>query len=250
MPACLKACARVDIDALDVRSIISHMNVLIDLDGTLTDPRVGMVESIKYAMSRLEYPCPGDGELERYIGPPLQETFAVLLNSTVPEKIDSAVDLYRDHYSVTGLFENTVYPGIVGALQALKEVGASLFVATSKPKVFAERIIEHFELGQFFNAVHGSELDGTRIRKGDVIAHALRAERLSSKSTLMVGDRLHDIAGARENDLFSVGVLWGFGSREELVNAGANVLCEEPKSLAGVLSSNYAQQWTSAGGGH
>lgn len=135
------------------------------------------------------------------------------------------------------------------ALQGLKEAGASLFVATSKPKVFAERIVERFGLGEFFKAIHGSELDGTRIKKGDVISHALTVEKLSPESTVMVGDRLHDIAGARENGLFSVGVLWGFGSREELIEAGAGVLCEEPKNLTGVLSSNYAPQRAAVRGG-
>jgi phosphoglycolate phosphatase len=241
--------ARALLGTLDAKATDSHMNVLIDLDGTLTDPRVGMVESIKYAMSRLGLPCPSDRQLERYIGPPLQDTFAVLLNSKVPENIESAIELYRERYSVTGLFENTVYPDIPMALSALKEMGVSLFVATSKPKVFAERIVERFGLGEFFKAIHGSELDGTRIRKGDVIAHTLTVEKLSSESTIMVGDRLHDITGARENGLFSIGVLWGFGSREELVEAGASVLCEEPKSLARVFSSNYAPQRTAAGGG-
>jgi phosphoglycolate phosphatase len=231
-------------NALNAKATDRQMNVLIDLDGTLTDPRVGMVESIKYAMSRLGLPCPGDRELERYIGPPLQDTFAVLLNSRVPEDIESAIELYRERYAVTGLFENTVYPDIPMALRALKEMGASLFVATSKPEVFAERIIERFGLGEFFKAIHGSELDGTRTRKGDVIAHALTVGNLSAESTIMVGDRMHDIAGARENGLFSVGVLWGFGSREELVEAGASVLCEEPADLARVLSFNHAPRST------
>jgi phosphoglycolate phosphatase len=235
---------------LDAKSTCSQMMILIDLDGTLTDPRVGMVESIKHALSGLGHPCPDDRELERFIGPPLQDSFAVLLNSTAPEQINSAIKLYRERYSEIGLFENTVYPGIPEALRTLKGLGASLFVATSKPRVFAERIVERFELGKFFNSVHGSELDGTRIRKGDVIAHALKVERLPSESTLMVGDRLHDMVGAKENGLFSVGVLWGFGSREELVNAGAGALCDEPTSLAGVLSSNFAPRRTAAGSGH
>lgn len=225
------------------------MNVLIDLDGTLTDPRVGMVKSIRHALSALRYPCPSDRELERYIGPPLQDSFAILLDSTDKARIDSAIELYRERYSSTGLFENTVYPGIPEALRTLTAMGASLFVATSKPRVFAERIVECFELGTFFRAIHGSELDGTRIRKGDVIAHALSVGGLSREATVMVGDRLHDIVGAKENGLFSVGVLWGFGTREELVNAGATVFCEEASSLAGVLASHFSPQRTTAGGG-
>lgn len=225
------------------------MNVLIDLDGTLTDPRVGMVKSIRHALSRLRYPCPSDRELESYIGPPLQDSFAILLNSTDKARIESAIELYRERYSSTGLFENTVYPGIPEALCTLTAMGASLFVATSKPRVFAERIVERFELGAFFKTIHGSELDGTRIRKGEVIAHALSVESLSRDSTLMVGDRMHDMVGARENGLFSVGVLWGFGTREELVNAGAMVVCEAPSNLAGVLASNFSPQRTAASGG-
>ena len=221
----------------------------MDLDGTLTDPRVGMVASIKHALSKLGYSCPADHELQRYIGPPLQDSFAVLLNTTDSERINSAIRLYRERYSDIGLFENTVYPGIPEALLAIREFGASLYVATSKPTAFAERIIERFELARFFDAIHGSELDGTRSKKGDVIAHALRIEGLSPKSTLMVGDRLHDIVGAKKNGVFSVGVLWGYGSREELEQAGAGAICMEPISLPNVLSSDFSTQWTAAGGG-
>jgi len=209
-----------------------------------------MVTSIRNALVRLGHSCPRDSDLERYIGPPLHDTFRVLLNSTDPKQIEAAVVLYRERYSVSGLFENTVYPGIPDALGALKDLGAALYVATSKPSVFAKRIIEHFRLGGFFNAVHGSELDGTRAKKGEVISHALSVEALSRESTLMVGDRLHDIVGAKENGLFSVGVLWGFGSRKELVDAGAQALCEEPTMLAGVLSSNFTPRRTVARGGY
>ena len=214
------------------------MNILLDLDGTLTDPREGIVGCIRHALTGLEHRCPSDSELARYIGPPIQETFRELMNSTDPARIDAAVALYRERYSVTGMFENAVYPGIYTALTELKALGAALYVATSKPGVFVVKIVEHFRLHEFFHAVYGSELDGTRSNKAELINHILRAESLSPRSTCMVGDRLHDMVGAKTNDVFPVGVLWGYGSREELVSAGAAILCESPGMLCPVLSSN------------
>jgi phosphoglycolate phosphatase len=207
------------------------MNVLFDLDGTLTDPREGIVGCFKHALLSLGHKCPADAELARYIGPPLQESFGTLLGSTDPKDIDSAVRLYRRRFASTGMFENSVYPGIHSALTTLRGSGAALFVATSKPRVFAERILVHFGLQEYFCAIHGSELDGRRSHKGDLIAHVLRAESLSPHSTAMVGDRAHDILGAKAHGVFPVGALWGYGSYDELVAAGAQMLCEQPKTL-------------------
>jgi phosphoglycolate phosphatase len=148
----------------------------------------------------------------------------------------------RATLAVTGMFENAVYPGISTALAELKALGAALYVATSKPRVFAVNIVEHFGLHEFFQAVYGSELDGTRSNKVDLIAHILRSESLSPGSTCMVGDRLHDMVGAKTNGVFPIGVLWGYGSREELVSAGAAVLCASPAALCPLLSSNPVLQ--------
>lgn len=207
------------------------MNVLLDLDGTLTDPKEGIVGCIRHALTGLEHLCPSDADLVRYIGPPLQDTFGQLMGTDDPVRIDAAIALYRERFTGTGMFENTVFHGIPEALAALKESGATLYVATSKPRVYAARIIEHFGLSGFFRAVYGSELDGTRTNKAHLIAHILEVETLSPGMTCMVGDRLHDVAGARANGVFPVGVLWGYGSREELVSAGAAVLFESPAML-------------------
>lgn len=224
------------------------MNVLLDLDGTLTDPREGIVGCIKYALNELAHSCPGDSELARYIGPPLQETFSTLLSSSDPARINTAIALYRERFAVTGMFENAVYPGIAEALSDLRELGAVLYVATSKPQVYAVKIVEHFGLHEFFRAVYGSELDGTRSNKADLIAHILKTEALSPGSTCMVGDRLHDVIGAKANSVFPVGVLWGYGSRDELVAAGAAALCESPATLQSVLRYNSVLQQSAASG--
>lgn len=215
------------------------MNVLLDLDGTLTDPREGILKCIRHALDRLGEPCPEDGELERYIGPPLQTSFGVLFGIDSP-KVAKAIELYRERFTSIGIFENRVYPGIPAALRRLKELGATLFVATSKPTPFAERIIDHFGLAGDMRAIFGSELDGTRSDKTALIAHVLAAQSLAPEATCMVGDREHDIKGAKANGVMGIGALWGYGSRKELVDAGAVAVCEKPDQLCGILSSNNA----------
>jgi len=152
------------------------------------------------------------------------------------DRVEQAVRLYRERFTAKGMFENSVYPGIVDALAELRDYGVQLFVATSKPRGFAERIVEHFELGRFFSNVYGSELSGANADKKDLLGHVLRAESLPPANTVMVGDRSYDILGARANSLFSVGVLWGYGSREELVAAGAGALCDAPNALGSLPS--------------
>jgi phosphoglycolate phosphatase len=212
------------------------MNVLFDLDGTLSDSREGIVACFKYALRVLQLDSPADQKLERMIGAPLRESFSTLIGTNNDDLLERAVTLYRQRFAAKGLFENNIYPGIGGALARLQDQGSSLFVATSKPRVFAERIVAEFSFNRFFQAVYGSELDGTNADKRDLIAHILRAESLSPADTVMVGDRAHDIFGARANGLFPIGALWGYGSREELVSAGAQKLCEEPGMLSSTLS--------------
>ena len=214
------------------------VNVLFDLDGTLTDPREGIVACLKYALLGLGHDCPSDLDLARFIGPPLKESFAVLLHTADRKQINAAVELYRQRFSSKGMLENTVYPGIHSALTTLRGRGALLFVTTSKPRVFAERIVEHFGLKEYFCAVYGSELDGTRSDKGELIAHVLQAESLSPHSTVMVGDRAHDVVGAKVHGVFPIGVLWGYGSSDELIAAGATTLCAKPETLDNMLLSN------------
>jgi phosphoglycolate phosphatase len=211
------------------------VNVLFDLDGTLTDPREGIIACFKHALNGLGYSSPRDSDLECYIGPPLQECFASLLPSESPRQIDAAVDLYRQQFSTKGIFQNAVYPGIRDALAELRTGGARLYIATSKPCVFAQRIVDHFGLRSYFQMIYGSELDGIRSTKSELIAHILGKESIPPRSTFMVGDRAHDVIGAKANGVSPVAALWGYGTREELTAAGATVFCERPEMLGKVL---------------
>jgi phosphoglycolate phosphatase len=207
------------------------VNVLVDLDGTLTDSAPGIISCVRHALTEMGRACPDDAALRHFIGPPLHETFRKILGSEDPAEVDPVMELYRRHFSERGLYENAVYPGIPAALEALKASGAALFVATSKPLPYAERIIRHFGLDRYFGAVYGSGFDGTLSNKAKLIAHILKAESLSPDETSMVGDRSHDVAGAKANGVRPIGVLWGYGSREELESAGASILCQRPDML-------------------
>jgi phosphoglycolate phosphatase len=203
---------------------MSRMHLFFDLDGTLTDSRPGILKSMRYALDKLGIECPSDEALSHFIGPPTQDAFRELLSSSDPELNTRAIAVYRERFSTLGLFENSVYPGIAEGLAALRAAGFPLLVVTSKPEVYANRIIDHFELRQFFGHVYGSELTGERGNKGDLIAHVLQSTGLTSADAWMIGDRLHDIRGAKLNDLHAAGVLWGYGSRAELEQAGADAV--------------------------
>jgi len=208
------------------------VNCLIDLDGTLVDPRIGITKSIQHALRSLDFPVPPEQALLRFIGPPLQLAFSELLNTKDRSRIDEAVEKYRERYREEGLFENTVYDGIPKALAALQDAGARLVLATSKPHVFARQILEHFHLSRYFDAVHGSELDGTRADKTALISHILENSGMRAADTMMIGDRKHDAVGATANGVRAIGVLLGYGSREELLAAGCQRLLEQPEELA------------------
>jgi phosphoglycolate phosphatase len=207
------------------------VNVLFDLDGTLTDPRQGVLGCIRHAMESLGRTPPAEAVLERFIGPPLQDTFRTLLGRGDADLVAQAVQLYRKRFSDRGIYENSVYPGIAPALSELQARRFPLFIVTSKPQLFAARIADHFGLTHRFRGIYGSELDGTRSAKADLIRHVLTIENLEPAATVMVGDREHDIRGARANGLRAIGVLWGYGSREELEMAGANAMCTSPAEL-------------------
>jgi phosphoglycolate phosphatase len=206
------------------------MIALFDLDGTLTDPKTGITRSIQYALDKLGQPVPDADALTWMIGPPLIASFTKLLGS--PEGAPEALRLYRERFSVTGLFENVVYAGIPALLQDLQGKGIRLFVATSKPHVYARRILEHFDLSQFFSEIYGSELDNRNADKRDLIRHILDKERFDPAGAVMIGDRKHDAIGAKANGLASIGVTWGYGSREELLDAGVAFLVDAPQGLA------------------
>ena len=209
---------------------MSH-NVYIDLDGTLTDPYEGITKCICYALERMGFPLPGDDELRTFIGPPLLDTFAPLVGEELAPK---ALEHYRERFSDVGWLENTPYDGIHNALEALNETGHRCFVATTKPHVFARRIVEHFEMAQYFSGVYGSELDGTRTDKTELLQYA-QAERSVARESVMIGDRYHDIVGAVNNGLRAIGVTYGYGSAEELRSAGAESLAALPGDLPGLI---------------
>lgn len=209
--------------------------VYFDLDGTLTDPKPGITRSIRYALQRLDHPTiPTEDELTWCIGPPLRASFVKLLGGE--DHADRALSLYRERFSDIGLFENAVYDGINDVLTALSQSGQRLFVATSKPHVFATRIVEHFGLRHHFEHVFGSELDGTRVDKSDLLQHALKIAAVDPSRTLMIGDRSHDMVGAGNNGMKGVGVLYGYGSKDELIGAGALHICATPQAIPDTIS--------------
>ena len=209
--------------------------IYFDLDGTLTDPKPGITRSIQYALQRLDYPAiPTEDELTWCIGPPLRTSFVRLLGGD--HSADRAVALYRERFSDIGLYENRVYDGIGEVLTTLRASGHRLFVATSKPHVFADRIIDHFGLRHHFERVFGSELDGTRVDKGDLLEYALNEAAVDPSQTLMIGDRSHDMVGARNNGMGAIGVLYGYGSKDELIGAGASHVCATPAAILGCIS--------------
>jgi len=209
--------------------------VLLDLDGTLTDPFEGITASIAHALERLDAPSPPPESLGWCIGPPLAESFRVLLDTDDEARVAHAIGAYRERFADVGLFENRLFPEIPGVLEALARRGCALFVATSKPRVYARRIVEHFGLDGHFRAVHGAELDGTRAAKAALIEHVLEVESLVPEASAMVGDRSHDVLGARANGVPAIGVLWGYGTRGELSGAGADAICEHPHDLDGCV---------------
>lgn len=193
--------------------------ILFDLDGTLTDPKIGITKSVQYALVKFGIEEPDLDKLIPFIGPPLVESFQEFY-SLNEEQAQAAVRYYREYFAKTGMYENAVYPGIIELLAELKSAGKELIVATSKPTVFSEQIIEHFGLTQFFKAIVGSNLDGSRIHKDEVIAFALQdLTGTIYDSVIMVGDRKHDIIGAQKNGIASIGVTYGYGTQEELTQA-------------------------------
>lgn len=193
-----------------------HQNILFDLDGTLTDPREGITRSIQFALSRLGVDEPDLRKLEHFIGPPLLEAFMQFYGFD-EARAWQAVNFYRERFKVTGLYENEIFEGVIELLDMLQQSGRHLYIATSKPWQFAHEIARHFNFAGHFKMIYGSELDGTRSNKVELIHHLLAEENLDPAQTLMIGDRKHDLIGARLNGLDCVAVGYGFGDRNELV---------------------------------
>ena len=213
--------------------------ILFDLDGTLTDSAPGILNSVRYACRKLGLPIPGEETLRRFLGPPLIASFRELMGLDAADA-DRAVSAFREYFPTKGLFENEVYPGVPALLADLKAAGKTVILATSKPEAFARRIMEHFDLARYCDFICGATLDETRTDKAEVIAYALETAGITDKTGLvMVGDREHDVIGAHLAGLDVIGVLYGYGSREELTAAGADQIAETPEALETlILSAN------------
>ena len=195
-------------------------NILIDLDGTLTDPKVGITTSARFGLNKIGHPIAESENIDWIIGPPLKASLAKILNVAVDDILaEQALMGYRERFAVTGLFENHVFEDVSSTLAILQNQGYRLFLATAKPEVYARQILEHFELLTYFVHPYGSELNGERTHKAELIAYILEKEHLDPAECLMVGDREHDILGARQNGIETIAVEYGYGSDEELTAA-------------------------------
>lgn len=200
--------------------------VLFDLDGTLTDPAVGITNSVMHALKKYGITVEDRRELYKFIGPPLHESFEKFYGFSREEALQ-AVEYYREYYRDKGIYENAVYDGIEEMLKSLYESGKKIILATSKPEVFAKEILRYFNLEKYFYYSAGANLDGSRTNKAEVIKYALKEGEVTDKSTVvMVGDREHDIIGANKNGIDSIGVLFGYGNRNELETAGATYIAQ------------------------
>lgn len=215
-------------------AVRKYDTVLFDLDGTLTDPGMGITNSVIYALERFEITVVDRSELYRFIGPPLLDSFEKYYGFTEKDA-KKAVKYYREYYTEKGIYENLLYEGVRPMLKRISESGMKILLATSKPEPFAKQILIHFGIMDSFDLVSGALLDETRTAKDAVIAHALAESGISAESAVMVGDRKYDIIGAKKNRLASVGVLYGYGSREELQCAGADRLANDISELETIL---------------
>lgn len=214
--------------------------VLFDLDGTLTDPKPGITQCIAHALRGLGRTPPKLDELTWCIGPPLRANFARLLETRDDALLDRAIALYRERFGTVGLFENAVYPGVPEAVAAVRDAGFATYVATSKPHVYATQILRHFGLMPLFRALYGAELDGTRVDKGEVIGHALACEGLDPARVVMIGDREHDMIGARRCGVRAIAVTYGYGTEAELRAHAPAAFADTPAAIPSLVSTLLA----------
>jgi phosphoglycolate phosphatase len=213
----------------------TYTNIIFDLDGTLTDPALGITNSVMYALEKYGITVPDRSELLKFIGPPLIDSFQEFYDLS-REEAKTAVEYYREYYRTKGIFENSVFPGIEDLLRSLKENGKKQMVATAKVEQFANIVLEHFGLAEYFTCVAGSNLDSTRTHKDEIILSVLKRCGITDREhTVMIGDRMHDILGAEKAGIDSIGVLFGYGTKEELENAGADLLAQSVDDLRTIL---------------
>ena len=209
--------------------------ILFDLDGTLTDPGIGITNSVAHALAHWNIEVADRAELYKFIGPPLSDSFMRYYGFTEEDAIH-AIAVYREYFSVKGLYENEVYPGIPELLQSLKNTGKTVVLATSKPEKFAVEILRHFGLYDYFDIIAGASMDESRNKKADVIAYAISQMKNPDLSRMiMIGDREHDILGAKQIGIDSIGVLYGYGDRAEHEKAGATYIAERVEDILPLL---------------
>jgi phosphoglycolate phosphatase len=209
--------------------------ILFDLDGTITDSGEGITKSVQYALKSFDILVNNLEELRKFIGPPLKESFKEYYKFD-EEKANRALVKYREYYADKGIYENSLYDGMIELLDKLKKNGKTIILATSKPEVYAKQILKYFKIDKYFTFVAGSDFDETRVRKGDVIKYALEGAKISDLSkVIMVGDREHDIIGSKENNIKSIGVLYGFGDVIELTQARAEYIANNTNELSDIL---------------
>lgn len=209
------------------------MAIFLDLDGTLIDPKEGITRSIQYALKELGAEVPTSDELTWCIGPPLWDSFQVLLGEKAD--LEEAVALYRERYADEGMFEADLYDGVGEMLEGLRDTGLPMFIATSKPHVFATQIAEEFGLMHYLDGLFGSELDGTNSDKSDLLTHALAETGAEPARSVMIGDRRHDIFGARNTGMIALGALWGYADADELHLAEADALAGAPEEVPEIV---------------
>ena len=214
--------------------------VLFDLDGTLTDPGEGITNSIVYALDKFGISVSDKKDLYKFIGPPLYDSFVKYYGFS-HENANLAITYYREYFAPKGLYENTVYKGIEDMLGFLADKGVKLIVATSKPEKYAREILAHFALDRYFDDIIGATMDEKRNTKDAVIAYAIEKCKIVPQNAIMVGDRLHDVLGAKANGMRSIGVLYGFGSYKELSDAGADMIVKDVEQLKKTLSELKGQ---------
>ncbi len=219
--------------------------VVFDLDGTLTDSGPGIVRSTQLALERLNAAggaaarVPAVTELSWIVGPPLQESFAKLVGA---DRAPILLTYFRERYSTIGLFENSLYDGVLEALDRLTALDYRLFVATSKAEAYARRILDHFCLSKYFSQIYGAEMDGRRSAKSELLTYLLGRERIgATQRVVMIGDRRHDALAARAVGIPAIGALWGYGDAEELADAGADPLIETPRQIPAAVAAVFAR---------
>ncbi len=208
--------------------------VLFDLDGTVLDSKPGIFRSAAYAMDKLSMPMPSEQDMMAFLGPPLTDGFAQVCR--VPaEQVTEAVRLYREYYNGGGKFEASIYNGVAELLKLLREAGKRCFITTSKPHLFARQILEHFGIAELFDGIYGAEMDGTRGKKSEVVAYCLEQNGISAQDAVLIGDRHFDVNGAKVLCIPCIGVLYGYGTKEELETAGAVALADCPSEVLKIV---------------